>query len=495
MEYRCPSRISIGSKLGTVRFLGELPAWPGETAVGIEWDDPSRGKHSGSLNGIKYFECRVPGSGSFIKASRKKDLPREFVEALRNKYTSEADELEKRDIKFGGKVAERVGFDKIKQRQSKLDALSFVSLDYKCIAYSSPGLASICGSIQDLDISYNIFECITEIAEIAEQLPNISSLRLNGNRLLSWELPKDKAKAAFTKLRSVGLGSTLITPEIIAALPMMFPCVTEVSLFENLLDTKKLEFKSPWESLESLDLSYNNFEKIPEFSSKMLGNLRILNLSRNRIGVIESAELEWAKSLTRLEAIDLRHNQIAEWKDIDTLAEIFHSVKDVKVRWNPLYNNMPEDQAHIMTIARWGTIRSLNSTKITKREQVDAELYFMSKVVKNEVIDFNINSPRWAKLCEIHGLPVYSQNQPVRTHLLNVSITYEDNEVIKSVPRNVTVQRLQSLISRWLGIGIGYFSLEAIDIETGATDALDDTLKEVAYYGTNNHVNIRVVPS
>ena len=33
-----------------VYFVGE---W-----YGIDWDDPDRGKHDGTHEGIKYFECR-----------------------------------------------------------------------------------------------------------------------------------------------------------------------------------------------------------------------------------------------------------------------------------------------------------------------------------------------------------------------------------------------------------------------------------------------------
>ena len=33
-----------------LHFIGE---W-----YGIEWDDPDRGKHDGTHEGVKYFECR-----------------------------------------------------------------------------------------------------------------------------------------------------------------------------------------------------------------------------------------------------------------------------------------------------------------------------------------------------------------------------------------------------------------------------------------------------
>jgi dynactin complex subunit len=114
-----PTRISLQSHLGTLRYRGPIPVWPNTTALGIEWDDDTRGKHSGSHNGVTYFETSVPNSATFVKAGRKFDEKQSFLEALKERYApDEVDELEKIDIMFGNKVAERVGFDKIRKLQA-----------------------------------------------------------------------------------------------------------------------------------------------------------------------------------------------------------------------------------------------------------------------------------------------------------------------------------------------------------------------------------------
>lgn len=69
----------------TVRYIGPLPpstennlasnnssmhpssTTTGTTWIGVEWDDPARGKHSGTYKGEEVFRCRVPGAGSFLK--------------------------------------------------------------------------------------------------------------------------------------------------------------------------------------------------------------------------------------------------------------------------------------------------------------------------------------------------------------------------------------------------------------------------------------------
>ena len=56
-KYSLNDRVStIDNYLGTIRYIGNLPVWGTNTvALGIEWDDPSRGKNNGDLNGIQYF--------------------------------------------------------------------------------------------------------------------------------------------------------------------------------------------------------------------------------------------------------------------------------------------------------------------------------------------------------------------------------------------------------------------------------------------------------
>lgn len=54
--YYINQRVSIKSVLGTVRYIGLVEGTENEW-VGIEWDDPSRGKHDGSHKGKRYFKC------------------------------------------------------------------------------------------------------------------------------------------------------------------------------------------------------------------------------------------------------------------------------------------------------------------------------------------------------------------------------------------------------------------------------------------------------
>ena len=57
--------------------------------VGVEWDDQTRGRHDGVLNGQRYFDCVQPGGlASFV---RNKRLQKQcsLVEAITQKYAAE----------------------------------------------------------------------------------------------------------------------------------------------------------------------------------------------------------------------------------------------------------------------------------------------------------------------------------------------------------------------------------------------------------------------
>ena len=40
----------------TVRYAGEVAGTSGAW-LGVEWDDPARGKHDGQYKGVRYFSC------------------------------------------------------------------------------------------------------------------------------------------------------------------------------------------------------------------------------------------------------------------------------------------------------------------------------------------------------------------------------------------------------------------------------------------------------
>ena len=49
-------RLSYDGATCTVRYIGAVSGTSG-TWLGVEWDDPARGKHDGVKDGRRYFAC------------------------------------------------------------------------------------------------------------------------------------------------------------------------------------------------------------------------------------------------------------------------------------------------------------------------------------------------------------------------------------------------------------------------------------------------------
>lgn len=211
-SWNAGERASFNGALCTIRFVGEVNGTTGQW-LGVEWDDPSRGKHDGSHKGVQYFKCKpsktivlsqrrlpsisqrtnpfqgsskLPTPGSFIRPSRPADVPRSFIRGLYDKYApSNTKPQENSRIVISGKVAEEVGFDVIRQKQAQLEQLKIVILDGMQIAFATGELGESeskirekCPLIAKLDLSRNLFRDLRPLAGICKDIPLLQSLCL-----------------------------------------------------------------------------------------------------------------------------------------------------------------------------------------------------------------------------------------------------------------------------------------------------------------------------
>jgi tubulin-specific chaperone E len=155
------TRISVAGSLGTIKFAGNVDNTKGAW-LGVEWDDPSRGKHSGAKDGKQYFECRcvsvattevvfivlsfsIPKAGSFIRPPGPICYGISFLQALRTKYIemqhgTASQEKVLLGSSNGAIEVEAVGLDKIRGKFAQLDRLRDISVDDENVATAdSPG--------------------------------------------------------------------------------------------------------------------------------------------------------------------------------------------------------------------------------------------------------------------------------------------------------------------------------------------------------------------
>ena len=194
-------RISYNNDLCTVRYYGPVEGAAPGPWLGVEWDNVTRGKH----NGKSYFTTlsSSPTAASFVRPSRRQDLLRSFLQAIRHKYTSVHSGLQTNEdseiaagpcqdapIEISGKFVEEVGFDRVRQQQGLLHDLRIVLLDGLCLraltldisfpnatAAAQEDIAQTCPNIAELDLGWNLIETWTEIAEICRPLKKLRILK------------------------------------------------------------------------------------------------------------------------------------------------------------------------------------------------------------------------------------------------------------------------------------------------------------------------------
>lgn len=79
-----------GKFFATIRYVGPVEGQSGDW-VGLEWDDICRGKHDGSHDGRRYFECnRGRSSGSFVRLSKfvkAVEFGSSLIQAVQRRYS------------------------------------------------------------------------------------------------------------------------------------------------------------------------------------------------------------------------------------------------------------------------------------------------------------------------------------------------------------------------------------------------------------------------
>ncbi|KAJ3299684.1 hypothetical protein HDU76_006248 [Blyttiomyces sp. JEL0837] len=322
---------------GTIRFCGPIITESGESFdtkkratsapasvstqpqiwYGIEWDDPTRGKHSGYHPSYpdseihRLFKVKVDGSGSFMKVkARKVAFARSFLSALREKYVMslrlrdpksaaalanikatvgvdavgggmDGEDGDGDDMVIGGKTVETVGWEKIANKLGNLSALKEVALAGMRVGWVS--------SVRD--------RVVTATGQPFEEL--------NLNAVADREDP---------------MAVTLEQDEVPGRIQQVCPGIVDLDLSRNLFEkwgdvawiTRELK------ELSSLRLSYNRFlplESVAETSPEMhslltegFGTLRILALNYTQLPWSEVEKL--APFLPNLEELYMGFNEL-----------------------------------------------------------------------------------------------------------------------------------------------------------------------------------------
>ncbi|KAG9905035.1 tubulin-specific chaperone, partial [Aureobasidium melanogenum] len=513
-------RLSTKGERCTVRYVGEVKGKQGQW-LGVEWDDPTRGKHSGTHDGIEYFKCRSshPTAGSFLRPSATWDQPRTFLEALRTKYAPiETGEHASNQnvIRISGKEAEEVGFEKIARQQAQLQNLRIVVLDDLLVkAYdesttnledSLDYILETCSNITDLDVGRNLFETLAEISEICDRLPKLKFLRLDANRLRDFsgrENSSTESISGLAQLTSASLDHMLCKGKELEILLRSMPDVRELSASSNQLGS--LDECSLPSTLNSITLEDNNFSSLEDVRhlGECCPQLRTLNLKNNQISTTFKDSQNTFELPETITDLDIAYNNITSWSIINDLPITFPGLKHLRIAHNPLFSSLrsadgkplTSADGYMLTIARLPQLETLNYSKITEKERLNSETYYLSQIgrelslsSKEQEKDILSSHPRWTQLCEEYGEPKVERQaeskidpNSLAARLLECTVYSpaaaaipnlpdEHNPLVVEIPKSCSIYKVHGVIGRRLGVEPTQLRLI---LETGEKDRVD----------------------
>jgi len=318
------TRVVIGKDrdIATVRYVGSVAGQQG-VWVGVEWDDPSRGKHDGSTGGVKYFDVSgSPTAGSFVRAEKVcAGVP--LLAALHARYNNEQaegassgaapDRAVYLNAATSGRrvLVELVGEEQVTERQRQTDLLTRSRLVGACVSSVDPDadLQAALPNLEELDLTGNLLWRWDEPARLLRALPGLHTLNLSGNRL---RLPAagGPAPPRLTSLRALVLNGCGVSWKDVCALQAAsLPCLRELHVAGNGISSL-LEAGAPQQQ-QRLEAS--------------CASASLASASASSAGAAVDASEQpvippQLKALHSVEVLGLEDNQISSWWEVLRLA-------------------------------------------------------------------------------------------------------------------------------------------------------------------------------
>lgn len=509
-------RVDYHGYRGTIRFVGEIEHQPG-TWVGVEWDDPGRGKHDGSHNGVNYFKTSHPTSGSFVRPA-KLNFGISCVEAIRQRYGKvegstagvDRDAISELKREFNIPFIEMVGFEKVNLVQSQFENLRIVDLsgDQVKNAGEEGELALLCPIITDLNLSNTLLKDWKTVADIAKQLPNLTQLRVSENKL---GVPREEEalqlQSAFRSVKHIVLNSMGSNWKDVLTSAVMWPSVTAVSVRFNRINELESPHPGVLSNLTSLFLESNpivNWAQINKLGNLL--SLQVLHVGDTGLKKVFFPGEGTTSLFPSLIELNLQCNEIDDWNSINELNKL-KSLQALKIQSNPL---MEKHKASDFIVGRIKYLKKLNGVEINEQDRRGAEYDYMKchgrdwvAAVKNPLLlrEFHSDHPRYVELIALHGSiteeDITEKPAPLKSRLINIRIFSPGNsnlpEFKKRVPKNMTVQKLVGLVQKLMDTGGSMPTLQAISAKApDVAISLEKDMQDLSYYSVEEGDSIAV---
>lgn len=477
-------RVIVNNDIATIKWHGVIEEGLGEW-FGVEWDDPSRGRHDGSFKGRRYFTTRHPMGGSFVRPA-KVSFGVSLKDAIDKRYARQIEEvfaLQGDDLLIGGKTKriELIGVDRIALETQRFDRLKSLYLHGQKISYHTPGIGKEFPKVREINIGMSLLSTWKEVGTLCSEFPLLTILNLSDNRLaLPSESEEDFLRNAFSNITYLVMVRLDHDWTEIRRILRWFPRLKHLCVAYNRIESIDSLPEPMASELLYLDLGINPLKNwhCLEGLSKSAINLETLLLTDCSLSYIEFPDdrnpTEW---FPKLKLLGLCGNRINSWHSIDEINRLA-SIEDVVVTDNPVINSFDRETSRQMVIAKVGRLTSLNRNEIEADERRGAEIDYLKRFGKDWAAsyanseppsgpnvppppagcDFLRDHPRYMDLVARYGASEKSEytvkSQALKDGLLCVHVIAPDNGNkdigIKKFPGKMTVRHLKTALQRQL---------------------------------------------
>ncbi|KAL6265270.1 tubulin-specific chaperone E [Pogonomyrmex barbatus] len=507
-KYEIGSRIECDGYRGTLKYVGSVGDTKGEW-LGIDWDDPTRGKHNGTYEGMEYFQARHSTSGSFIRPGKAK-FGISCPQAIEMRYGLIDDELAGIDRgevsslrkEINAPFLELVGFSEVNKKQSKFDELKIAWLrDQRVSNAGKPGeLEELCPNLEDLDLSKNLINSWKIIAEICSQLCSLVFLNVSENYLPIEDVAT--LEDSFPTVRLLTIAKMNYNWSDIRQCISIFPSIEELSVSFNVISTiDEITVNTDLMKISTLILEGNlisSWDEILKLGS--LPCLENLNVSSNKIDRIvfpSSASTHKTALFPKLYQLNISENNISEWQSISELDKL-SKLDDLKFRENPVLKNKSIETARQLIIAKIENLMHLNGTLIFHDERRGAEYDYLKLYLPiwletennpEKRMTFINEHPRYPILVDKYGIADIPSIRPKVEFISNV-ITVDfvcpddpSHKIKRKLFKDMDVQKMIGVAQRLFKTDGKIPTLSFIPRNHSSDEIpLDKPLQKVSYY-------------
>ncbi|KAF8373413.1 tbce-1, partial [Pristionchus pacificus] len=479
------ARVQVGSDKATVRYIGQVDGVRGDW-VGVEWDDPSRGKHDGTVKDRRYFTTKHPTGGSLVRPNLV-SLGEDLESAVSSRYGSDENAD---DFMLGTKRVEMVGLEKGRQRN--LSALRVIVLDNMTVNGAvREGSDPLFPRCIEVNLYGNLLRRWRDVVDILAHMPRCEELVLSANFLE--EIPSGSAvlegvERHLSVLR-VTLNRCRLDEGTIARCLGLFPRIEELYAASNGMCSFGRSFLLP-SSLTLIDLEDNGIAAFEDIGAlEELPNLAKLSLARCRL---RSVRIAGPHAFPVLHTLNLKGNDISDWESIAQLRQLA-ALATLYVDFERFHAEFGMDPREVIT-AKLPSLRNLERCELSVIERRSAEIRYLNKysALSEERKRGEQHVEDLERLEKEHGAPVLDNARAKQMAIVRISFVMGEKTLPeRSLPTSLTIQKVLDMARKLFKLGREEQIVAALD-QNGFLIDLEYVMRPLAFYEPQNGDLIRI---